>query len=236
MQLVRPGVAHARHDEEQARSADAEVMEKFGVPPDKVIEVQALVGDSIDNVPGVPGIGVKTAAELINEYGDLETLLARAGEIKQHKRRETLIDFADQARISRAGDASMTTCRSTCRSTSCACSAPDAEALTASCEAMEFTTLTRPRRRGARRRAAEAHDAVAPAAARRSRPTATAPCGAAPARADGADPSRRKTEADRRRSSRSSARRGAKRPFDRSKYETVTDAAPARRAWIDAAR
>ena len=66
----------------------AEVIEKFGVPPEKVIEVQALIGDSSDNVPGVPGIGVKTAAQLIGEYGDLETLLKRAGEIKQDKRRQ----------------------------------------------------------------------------------------------------------------------------------------------------
>ena len=71
------------------------------MPPEKVIDVQALAGDSADNVPGVPGIGVKTAAELINEYGDLDTLLARAGEIKQPKRREKLIEFADQARVSR---------------------------------------------------------------------------------------------------------------------------------------
>jgi len=77
------------------------VVEKFGVGPDKVIEVQALAGDSVDNVPGVPGIGVKTAALLINEYGDLETLLARAGEIKQPKRRQNLIEFADLARVSR---------------------------------------------------------------------------------------------------------------------------------------
>jgi DNA polymerase-1 len=79
----------------------AEVMEKFGVPPEKVIEVQALIGDSTDNVPGVPGIGVKTAAQLIGEYGDLETLLAHAGEIKQEKRRQTLIDNADKARLSK---------------------------------------------------------------------------------------------------------------------------------------
>src|SRR6516165_4325702 len=78
-----------------------EVMEKFGVPPSKVIEVQALIGDSTDNVPGVPGIGVKTAAQLIGEYGDLETLLARAGEIKQEKRRQSLIDNAEKARISK---------------------------------------------------------------------------------------------------------------------------------------
>src|SRR5215469_11344477 len=70
-----------------------EVVEKFGVPPEKMIEVQALIGDSTDNVPGVPGIGVKTAAQLIGEYGDLETLLARAGEIKQEKRRQALIAF-----------------------------------------------------------------------------------------------------------------------------------------------
>jgi DNA polymerase I len=78
-----------------------EVIEKFGVPPDKVIEVQALIGDSTDNVPGVPGIGVKTAAQLIGEYGDLETLLARAGEIKQEKRRQSLIDNAEKARLSK---------------------------------------------------------------------------------------------------------------------------------------
>src|ERR1700758_2137117 len=78
-----------------------EGVEKFGVPPEKVIEVQALIGDSTDNVPGVPGIGVKTAAQLIGEYGDLETLLARASEIKQEKRRQTLIDNADKARLSK---------------------------------------------------------------------------------------------------------------------------------------
>jgi len=78
-----------------------EVFEKFGVTPDKVIDVQALCGDSVDNVPGVPGIGIKTAALLIQEYGDLESLLARAGEIKQPKRRESLIEHADKARISK---------------------------------------------------------------------------------------------------------------------------------------
>ena len=77
-----------------------EVLKKFGVYPDKVIDVQALAGDSTDNIPGIPGIGVKTAAELINEYGDLESLLKRAHEIKQPKRKENLINFADLARIS----------------------------------------------------------------------------------------------------------------------------------------
>ncbi|MBV8122000.1 MAG: DNA polymerase I [Alphaproteobacteria bacterium] len=81
--------------------AEAEVREKFGVGPDKVIDVQALCGDSTDNVPGVPGIGVKTAAELINAYGDLENLLAHAQEIKQPKRREALVENAAKARLSK---------------------------------------------------------------------------------------------------------------------------------------
>jgi DNA polymerase-1 len=78
-----------------------EVIEKFGVPPEKVVDVQALAGDSVDNVPGAPGIGIKTAAQLIEEFGDVETLLARAGEIKQPKRRQTLLDNADLIRISK---------------------------------------------------------------------------------------------------------------------------------------
>ncbi len=78
-----------------------EVLEKFGVTPDKVIEVQSLAGDSVDNVPGVPGIGYKTAAELINTYGTLENLLEHASEIKQNKRRESLIEHAESARISK---------------------------------------------------------------------------------------------------------------------------------------
>jgi len=77
------------------------VRERFGVGPERVVDVQALAGDSTDNVPGVPGIGVKTAAQLIAEYGDLDSLLARAGEIKQPKRREALLANADMARLSR---------------------------------------------------------------------------------------------------------------------------------------
>lgn len=100
MQLVAPGVA--LWDAMKNRAIGPEqVVEKFGVPPEKVVDVQALAGDSVDNVPGVPGIGIKTAAQLIEEYGDLETLLARAGEIKQPKRRQSLIDHAEGARISR---------------------------------------------------------------------------------------------------------------------------------------
>jgi len=120
-----------------------EVIEKFGVPPNKVVEVQALAGDSVDNVPGVPGIGIKTAAQLINEYGDLETLLQRAGEIKQPKRRESLIEHAEKARISRqlvllddkvALDVPLD---------ELAVHEPDARKLIAFLKAMEFSTLTR---------------------------------------------------------------------------------------------
>ncbi len=100
MQLVRPGVAMLDGMKSKTIGRD-EVIEKFGVPPEKVVDVQSLAGDSTDNVPGVPGIGVKTGAELINAYGDLDSLLERASEIKQPKRREKLIEFADQARLSR---------------------------------------------------------------------------------------------------------------------------------------
>jgi len=100
MQLVGGGVEMMDPIKNKPIGPD-EVREKFGVGPDRVVDVQALAGDSIDNVPGAPGIGIKTAAQLIEEYGDLETLLARAGEIKQPKRRQTLIDFADQIRISK---------------------------------------------------------------------------------------------------------------------------------------
>lgn len=100
MQLIRPGVS-LLDPMKNKTIGPAEVLEKFGVPPEKVVDVQALMGDSTDNVPGVPGIGQKTAAELINTYGDLDTLLARAEEIKQPKRRQALIDNAELARVSR---------------------------------------------------------------------------------------------------------------------------------------
>jgi len=100
MQLVRPGVELMDPIKKIKLGAEA-VFEKFGVTPDKVVDVQALAGDSTDNVPGAPGIGVKTAAQLLNEYGDLETLLKRAGEIKQPKRRESLEQNAELIRISK---------------------------------------------------------------------------------------------------------------------------------------
>jgi DNA polymerase I len=101
MQLVVDGKVELLDTMKNKRIGSAEVMERFGVPPSKVVEVQALAGDSTDNVPGVRGIGVKTAAELVNAYGDLDGVLKHAGEIKQPKRRETLIENADNARISR---------------------------------------------------------------------------------------------------------------------------------------
>ncbi len=100
MQLVGGGVEMM--DPMKGVRIDREGVEaKFGVPPEKVVDVQALAGDSVDNIPGAPGIGIKTAALLINEYGDLDNLLAHADQIKQPRRRQTLIEHADQIRLSR---------------------------------------------------------------------------------------------------------------------------------------
>jgi len=100
MQLVGGGVEMLDAMKNKRVDRDG-VIEKFGVGPERVVDVQALAGDSVDNVPGAPGIGIKTAALLINEFGDLETLLDRAGEIKQPKRRETLIEKRDQIELSK---------------------------------------------------------------------------------------------------------------------------------------
>ncbi|HET7023171.1 MAG TPA: DNA polymerase I [Xanthobacteraceae bacterium] len=120
-----------------------EVIEKFGVPPEKMIEVQALIGDSTDNVPGVPGIGVKTAAQLIGEYGDLETLLVRAGEIKQEKRRQALIEHADNARLSKKLVTLDANVKLDVPLADLAVHDPDYKRLIAFLKAMEFSTLTR---------------------------------------------------------------------------------------------
>jgi DNA polymerase-1 len=100
MQLVRPGVTML-DPIKQKPIGPAEVFEKFGVPPEKVIDVQALMGDSVDNVPGVPGIGPKNAAELISTFGDLEAVLAAASSLKPSKRRDNLLAYAEAARISK---------------------------------------------------------------------------------------------------------------------------------------
>lgn len=122
---------------------NADVIEKFGVGPEKMIDLQALAGDSTDNVPGVPGIGAKTAAQLLEEFGDLETLLARAGEIKQNKRRENLIEFAEQARLSRRLVELDQNVPVDAFLDEMAVEAVDGPKLVAFLKAMEFTTLTR---------------------------------------------------------------------------------------------
>ncbi|MAU98105.1 MAG: DNA polymerase I [Fulvimarina sp.] len=142
MQLVGPGVILYDQMKDKRLGAE-EVKEKFGVYPDKMIDLQALVGDSSDNVPGVPGIGPKTAADLLETYGNLETLLERAGEIKQAKRRENLIAFAEQARLSKR---LVTLDQDTPLDVALDdlfLHEPDGEKLIAFLKAMEFTTLTR---------------------------------------------------------------------------------------------
>src|SRR5262249_48543297 len=121
----------------------AEVIEKFGVPPNKVIEVQALIGDPTDTVPGVPAIGPKTAAQLISEYGDLETLLFRASEIKQDKRRQALIDHADNARLSKRLVTLDDHVKLEVPLADLAVHEPEYKRLVAFLKAMEFTTLVR---------------------------------------------------------------------------------------------
>jgi DNA polymerase-1 len=142
MQLVGNGVTMYDTMKDK-RIGAAEVVEKFGVGPDKVIEVQALIGDSSDNVPGVPGIGVKTAAQLIGEYGDLETLLKRASEIKQDKRRQTLIDNAEIARISKRLVTLDQNVPLDVPVDQLAVHEPDYKHLIAFLKAMEFSTITR---------------------------------------------------------------------------------------------
>ncbi len=100
MQLVGGGV-EMLDAMKSRRIGPEEVEEKFGVGPDKVVDVQALAGDSVDNIPGAPGIGPKIAAQLIRDYGDLDSLLEQAETIRQPKRRQTLLDHADQIRLSR---------------------------------------------------------------------------------------------------------------------------------------
>jgi DNA polymerase-1 len=154
MQLVGGGVEML--DPMKNKRIDREgVEEKFGVGPERVVDVQALAGDSVDNVPGAPGIGIKTAALLINEYGDLETLLARADEIKQPKRRQTLIENAELIRISR--DLVKLDCDMELDFTldSLEVKEPDTEKLLAFLSEMEFRTIVK--------RVAERFDVEAPA-------------------------------------------------------------------------
>jgi DNA polymerase I len=141
MQLVTDQIALYDPMKERPLGADA-VLEKFGVPPDKVVDVQALAGDSVDNVPGAPGIGIKTAAQLITEYGSLEALLDRAREIKQPKRRETLIENRAQIEISKRLVTLMDTVPVEAPLDSFAVREPDPETLLAFLRDMGFRSLT----------------------------------------------------------------------------------------------
>ncbi|WP_439620396.1 DNA polymerase I [Hyphomonas sp.] len=142
MQLVSDRVVMLDTMKNKTMGIDA-VFEKFGVAPDRVVDVQSLAGDSVDNVPGAPGIGIKTAAQLINEYGDVETLLERAGEIKQPKRRESLIENADQVRLSKQLVMLKDDVPVTLELEGLAVADPDPDTLIAFLEEMEFRTITR---------------------------------------------------------------------------------------------
>ena len=196
MQLVRPGVRMYDTMKNKVIGED-EVMERFGVPPSKVIEVQALIGDPTDNVPGVPGIGVKTAALLINEYGDLDTLLARASEITQPKRRESLITFADQARLSRTLVILDTHVPLDVPLAETLVRQPEAETLLSFMRRLEFSTLAPPhcrwpRRRGSSRRGARAQATRASAKSDYDHPLRQIAGGRVRRRADRAESIRRR--------------------------------------------
>jgi len=219
------------------RIGRAEVIEKFGVPPEKVVEVQALAGDSTDNVPGVPGIGVKTAAQLIVEYGDLETLLFRAGEIKQPKRREALLENAEKARISRQLVLLDDKVDLEVPLDELAVQEPDARKLIAFLKAMEFSSLTK---RVAEYShidpsniAADASLSSSSAPAASTAPTLPSPAGGggkAGSTAEASTPSKSASGREDRNSSakgtpislaKARAEAARKVPVDRSKYQTI---------------
>jgi DNA polymerase-1 len=226
MQLVQPGLVMLDTMKNRSIGPD-EVREKFGVPPDKVVDVQALAGDSTDNVPGVPGIGVKTAAELINEYGDLETLLARAGEIKQPKRRERLIEFALQARLSLDLVTLKDDVPITVPVEQLGVRDPEPAALLGFLREMEFSTLTK--------RIAEGLGTEAPPPVERSAASATqparAPTTAPKSGGKGLTPSAATPQA----AVALAANAAKAQKIDRSKYEAVTELAQLE-AWMAEAR
>src|SRR5664279_5370365 len=235
MQLVGNGVTMYDTMKDR-RIGAAEVIEKFGVPPDKVIEVQALIGDSSDNVPGVPGIGVKTAAQLIGEYGDLETLLKRASEIKQDKRRQSLIDNAEIARISKRLVTLDRNVPLDVPVDQLAVHAPDYKNLIAFLKAMEFSTITRrvAEKSGIDASAVEADGKLTSARAAPAQSSAPAAGGDLFARAPQASPSTAKASDDALTpislaAARAEKARNAK--IDRSKYECVRTL-PRLKEWI----
>jgi DNA polymerase-1 len=164
MQLIRDGVAMydpasgeagAKGARDERRIGLAEVQDYFGVPPEKVIDVQALAGDSTDNVPGARGIGVKTAAQLISEYGDLDTLLAQAGDIKQPKRRE-ILTAPESVELIKISKQLVTLERNVMLDVpldDLGLDEPEGKTLVGFLKAMEFTTITK--------RAAETYGVVA---------------------------------------------------------------------------
>jgi DNA polymerase-1 len=251
MQLVGPGVAMfdpASGDREERRISPAEVVDYFGAGPDKVVDIQALAGDSTDNVPGAPGIGVKTAAQLIGEYGDLDTLLARADEIKQPKRRETLTD-PENVKLIRLSKRLVTLV------TDVEVAAPldalgtpklDAEPLIAFLKAMEFTAITKrvadlagldanaiepdPRFVGPGGWRGRNGEPAAPEAT--SSPEAAASVAPAPAAAVSAPATASTRTPQTFAAARATEARAT--PFDVAAYQTVSDAATLQ-AWIDRA-
>ncbi|HZT48916.1 MAG TPA: DNA polymerase I [Hyphomicrobiaceae bacterium] len=231
MQLIKPGIVMLDTMKNRTIGPD-EVRERFGVPPEKVVDVQALAGDSTDNVPGVPGIGVKTAAELINEYGDLDTLLAHAGEIKQPKRRERLTEFALQARLSRDLVTLKDDVPLTVPVEQLGVRDPDPARLLGFLREMEFATLTK--------RIAEGLGAQVPPPVERPAAAGTA----APKLAEGAEATRPAREpkaappvsaAATPAAAVAAAASAARVKIDRSSYETVTTL-PRLEAWIAEAR
>ncbi len=209
MQLVGPLVSmYDPMPGNERRIGPDEVVAKFGVGPERVVDVQSLCGDTSDNVPGVPGIGVKTAAQLIGEFGDLDTLLANAASIKQNMRRERLLEFADQARMSRElvrlrDDVPVTVpLAETCLRE------VEPRSLLAFMRAMEFTTLTK--------RVATAFGVDMPDMP--DQQPAPAPAAPAVADADAADGAKGPAELAAKRKAEIRAI-----PFDVSSYETVTD-------------
>ncbi len=232
MQLVHPGVGLLDTMKNWRKIGRDEVIEKFGVPPEKVVDVQSLAGDSVDNVPGVPGIGIKTAAELINQYGDLDTLLERAGEIKQPKRREKLIEFADKARISRDLVRLKQDVPVEHSVERLGLQDTDAQRLLAFLQEMEFNTLTR--------RIAEGLGATPPAPLVRSvGGSVKADGGGGPAASTAGGPvigaEQEGGVATPSAAVHALSRLARETPFDRTRYETVTT--PERLAeWLDRCR
>ncbi|HUF45113.1 MAG TPA: 5'-3' exonuclease H3TH domain-containing protein, partial [Aestuariivirgaceae bacterium] len=229
MQLVCDDLVVLYDTMKDCKIGEQQVIEKFGVPPAKMIEVQALAGDAVDNVPGVPGIGIKTGAQLIRQYGDLETLLASAHEIKQPKRRENLIAFADAARMSRELVRLRDDVPLEHPIEELGVRPPNPEALVGFLKAMEFTTLTR----------RIAADVGVEAAAVEPSPVVVVGW---PPQTDEASPAgeeglaeARPADAPAPAAAEQAAQAWLKAPIDYNAYVTVTDMAALER-WIAAAR